>query len=254
MMTIPLTRGKLAIVDDEDYERLSQFYWCFDHGYAVRTVRKEEKLGCSVYYMHHEIIGRKPNMETDHYNGNGLDNRRSNLRSVSRSENMINSRTPKTNTSGARGVVILNSRNQWRAQLTVQGNHYSSQPYATVRMAALAYNMSAIKHFGPMFQHFNQVFKFGTNMIKKHPDSERYKFDVRSAKQFRPTPRNNTSGWRGVSFHRVRGEWRAYLKVHKRQYSSGNHITSRMAALAFNNLALKHYGPKFEFFNKVFCQ
>ena len=97
MKLIPLTKGKFAIVDDEDLDRLSGFRWmavCL-HGtwYAMRTTRgRDEKEVCRK--MERNVIRETvpPRMCIDHINGDGLDNRKDNLRIVTYSQNSLNSR------------------------------------------------------------------------------------------------------------------------------------------------------------------
>ena len=77
MREIPLAKGKAAIVDDADYERLGIHHWsCSKAGYAMRGFRENGKM---VYLkMHHAILGKPPRgFVVDHINGNRLDNRRS---------------------------------------------------------------------------------------------------------------------------------------------------------------------------------
>ncbi len=85
---IPLTQGLVAIVDDADYEYLSQFKWCARKaGNTYYAVRQENKR---FICMHIQIIGRRPGLEIDHIDGNGLNNRRSNLRFVTLRQNQQN--------------------------------------------------------------------------------------------------------------------------------------------------------------------
>ncbi len=88
MKKIKLTQGKFALVDDEDFERLSKFKWCFGV-YARRNFMVDNKqVG---FYMHWDIVGKPlKGMVVDHINGNELDNRRSNLRICTYSENNKN--------------------------------------------------------------------------------------------------------------------------------------------------------------------
>ena len=87
-------RGKYTVVDDEDYEWLNQWNWSAvstwrkNGGYAMR---RDNKLGKSIL-MHRLILGVPEGVEVDHVNGNGLDNRRSNLRIASRTQAMANRR------------------------------------------------------------------------------------------------------------------------------------------------------------------
>jgi len=91
---IPLTKGQIAIVDPDDYERLSKYKWsASEHGktwYAVRReyLKKTKKQKC--IYMHHEIIELPSGMVVDHVNRNGVDNRKRNLRAATYSQNNFN--------------------------------------------------------------------------------------------------------------------------------------------------------------------
>ena len=76
MAEIRLSDGQVALIDDEDFERLNQYPWCVTNGYAMR------KVGGEAVYMHREILGAGPDQECDHANLNRLDNHRTNLRSV----------------------------------------------------------------------------------------------------------------------------------------------------------------------------
>ena len=92
MKTLELTQGKVALVDDEDYESLSRFKWYAMHGstgvwYAVRSVNR------STVCMHAVIMKTPKGFHTDHLNGDGLDNQRSNLKIKSARENISNSYT-----------------------------------------------------------------------------------------------------------------------------------------------------------------
>ena len=99
MKKISLTRGKYAIVDNEDYEFLIQWKWWFTtRGYAVR------EDGGKVVFMHRLINKTLMGLDTDHINRNKLDNRKCNLRTISRSQNIMNINPRKNNTSGVKGV------------------------------------------------------------------------------------------------------------------------------------------------------
>jgi hypothetical protein len=93
MKEIKLTKGKTAIVDDEDFDRLSQYKWQFAViGYARRTVYVKGKKGRQTLYMHRDILATPSDMFTDHINGNRLDNRKENLRVCTQAENNRNRR------------------------------------------------------------------------------------------------------------------------------------------------------------------
>lgn len=96
---IPLTQGKVAIVDDEDYAALSQYKWQVTK--RRHTCYARRAIGGGKYlYMHTAILGKKEGFMADHINGNGLDNRRDNLRLVTQRQNSQNRHIPKASNLG----------------------------------------------------------------------------------------------------------------------------------------------------------
>src|SRR4030067_2579990 len=95
MKKIPLSRGMVTLVDDLDYEWLSQWKWYAARGgatfYAGRSLPRSAE-GRGAVWMHRLILSVPPGIDVDHRNGNGLDNRRINLRSCNRSQNACNMR------------------------------------------------------------------------------------------------------------------------------------------------------------------
>jgi hypothetical protein len=107
MKTLPLTRGRVAIIDDADYEALSQFKWCYsggDSGYAVRRVSKAE--GGRIVYLHRLIAKAQEGEVVDHINRDKMDNTRANLRLVTAQHNVINRPIHKRNKTGIKGVYM----------------------------------------------------------------------------------------------------------------------------------------------------
>jgi len=93
MKTIPLTQGKVALVDDEDYEELMKHKWYASHeGNGWYAKRKGPRHGGrqTMIYMHRALMAGDSPLEVDHINGDGLDNRRANLRLVTKSGNARN--------------------------------------------------------------------------------------------------------------------------------------------------------------------
>ena len=157
--TIPLTRGYVATVDPVDYENLSRFKWhavvvARDVAYAVRTASVKTPSGGQAkrtVFMHREILGLEggDGKEVDHVNGDGLDNRRSNLRVASRRENLRNRRSFAGSTSRYCGVGWRASRGVWRARITIEGREMSLGHFASEIEAALSYDEAARRWFGP---------------------------------------------------------------------------------------------------------
>lgn len=98
MKEIKLTKGLIALVDDQDFEWLNQWKWCYSHGYA-----QTRGLGRKVY-MHRLLAGEPVGRQVDHRNLNTLDNTRGNLRVGSPSDNQHNRTINHNNTSGYKNI------------------------------------------------------------------------------------------------------------------------------------------------------
>lgn len=119
MKEIVLSQGKVALVDDEDFEWLSQWKWSAhrpnpNRYYAIRQLEKT-RIGLK---MHRVILGLDygDKRQGDHINGDSLDNRRANLRIALPIENARNCRMHSNNSSGFNGVSFHRNRNKWLAQ------------------------------------------------------------------------------------------------------------------------------------------
>lgn len=140
MKFIKLTNGQKVIVDDKDYKMLSQHnWWLHGEGYAYRQVcsgRSKDSRGSVRSIMMHRVIMKTPDsMDTDHINRNKLDNRRSNLRIVTRTQNNYNTGLRCNNTSGYRGVSFTKRLNRWRAYIggskgRIELGHFASKQQA----------------------------------------------------------------------------------------------------------------------------
>ena len=152
MKRIPLTHGKFAIVDDEDYERLSQYSWYVSKGrntyYARRSIKEGNKW--TVRCMHSDIINIPKGLEGDHKNHKGYDNRRCNLRICTHAQNIQNSKPPKTSKHSSRykGVSWFKYTNKWRAYIKKNKVFTSLGYYFNEIDAAKAYDKAAKKMFG----------------------------------------------------------------------------------------------------------
>lgn len=147
---IPLTQGKAAIVDVEDFEFLNQWKWYAvvfkNSSYAVRRASidgAQKRL-----WMHRVLLSAPKGEDVDHRNSNGLDNRRSNLRIATRQENVMNSR-PTTTRQGKRFKGIrLAASGRWLAAISVGSTRISGGTFLTQEDAARAYDQLARQYHG----------------------------------------------------------------------------------------------------------
>lgn len=163
MKQIPLTQGKFAIVDDEDEQWLLEYCWWYTKtGYAEGRKRVGKKgmqhgivRGGPRVLMHRLILNAGVGEFGDHINMNGLDNRRSNLRIATKSQNMANSGS-RGGTSKYKGVHWVRTEKVWRATITVNGATIVGGKFVEECDAAQAYNFLAEEYFGE-FARFNVV-------------------------------------------------------------------------------------------------
>ena len=148
MKEIPLSKGKVAIVDDEDYEKLRVYPWYASRcsrrvWYAYRSVREGKRK--RTIKMHTEIMGRKL---IDHKNGNGLDNRRENLRPATPSQNGANRGKNKDSLKKYKGVFKVSRGPSWMAVIRTKGKGIYIGSFPNEELAAEAYDKKASEIFG----------------------------------------------------------------------------------------------------------
>jgi len=156
MKRIPLTQGKFALVDDEDYEWLMGWKWfamkkCRGGGFYAGRTDNQAKL--STILMHRVILELKSGELGDHHDGNGLNNMRSNLRKCTRSQNMMNSCKPKKwrgrkVSSEYKGVRWSPTNKKWRAQIWANGKSKFIAHCSSEKQAAKEYDKKAKELFG----------------------------------------------------------------------------------------------------------
>jgi len=152
MKKIELTQGKVALVDDEDFEMLSQYKWHYvKPGYAARSQycgggRSSHKV--KVTPMHREIMDSPDGKMIDHKNHDGLDNRKSNLRICTRTENRRNSVRHKNNKSGYKGVWQEGKKFRSAIWIKDEKRNRNLGTFETAIQAAKAYNKHAKAVFG----------------------------------------------------------------------------------------------------------
>ena len=143
---------RFALVDAADYRRVAPFPWKLLEGHNGKLYAMA-RIGKRTVYMHREIAGTPKGAETDHVNGDGLDNRRANLRTATASQNRGNMGKPRrpdgsAHTSRFKGVSWDKGRQCWQAKICRNGRHCNLGRYGDESEAARAYDAAAIVHFG----------------------------------------------------------------------------------------------------------
>ena len=151
MKRIPLSKNGykykgqyFAIVDDEDYEELNKYNWSVLIGKRCKNVYAMRSVNKYPVKMHIQLLGRKKGLEIDHINGNGLDNRKANLRFVTHAQNQFNS----TNYSGSKGVSFSKQKRRWRSYINIDNRQRFIGYFDNKKDAMLAYNQRALELFG----------------------------------------------------------------------------------------------------------
>src|SRR5258708_21472049 len=141
---LPLSRGYIALVDDEDFERVNRIKWSASpDGYNRITALGYLGVGQATrkrVMLHRFILDVPKGMEDDHINRNSLDNRRRNLRICTRKQNSWNRGADRDNTSGYKGVTWSKDRGKWLANVGYNGSNKHAGYFDDPLSAALAYD------------------------------------------------------------------------------------------------------------------
>jgi hypothetical protein len=150
---IELTQGQIAQVSAEDFEELSKFPWHarwsdFTSGYYAWHSERDLIGQSSKTGMHRHVLNAPNGMQVDHIDGDTLNNRRSNLRLATHTQNQQNKRRYKNNTSGFKGVYWDKQCLKWKALIAVNGKRKLLGLFNTPELAHSAYCAAANEHFG----------------------------------------------------------------------------------------------------------
>jgi hypothetical protein len=145
MQQIPLSQGQIALVDDEDFDRIAQYHWCYrgernsGQGYAIRHDKDGKKY--RTVYLHREIVGLvPPEHEVIFRNGDRLDCRRENLRVVSKQEARQHHRRARSNSkSGIKGLRYNRRPRTWSVDLYRDGQAKRVGTFWTLKEAKEAH-------------------------------------------------------------------------------------------------------------------
>lgn len=150
MKIIPLTNGGECLVDDADFEFVSQWRWRkLPSGHVYRSESIRKSIGSwtkRAHYLHRVLMDAPKGMLVDHEDLNPLNNQRSNLRLATKSQNNANSEPRKNNPSGYKGVYPYFKR--WRAQIKTSGKTINLGHYDTPIEASEAYGRAALQIYG----------------------------------------------------------------------------------------------------------
>jgi hypothetical protein len=154
MRSIPLTQGQSALVDEQDFHTLSCFRWFaqkIEASGGFYAVRNETVNGVKRIVFMHRVINETPvGVMTDHINGDGLDNRRHNLRNVTPRQNQMNRSPNKGGSSCLKGAWYDDSKRntkKWRSAIRVNGKLKYLGRFNTAEAASQAYAAAAKEHF-----------------------------------------------------------------------------------------------------------
>ncbi len=140
MKEIKLTQGKVALIDDIDFDSVSKFRWYYNRGYAVRQPQMVNSIRRGKIALHRFILGSKESNSTDHINGNTLDNRRKNLRFVTVMQNSWNNKS--------KGITFHKRDKKWQARIQVDGNRIQLGYFPNKKMASISYKLATKKYYG----------------------------------------------------------------------------------------------------------
>jgi HNH endonuclease/AP2 domain len=148
--TIPLTKGKVAVVSSADYDYVNQWTWyAHSQGYAARKPKHQ-----SAIFLHRALVERmlgrqlKENGDVDHRDRDRLNNRRSNLRLCTSQQNSANSSLGIRNRSGFKGVHWNETASRWVAQTKLNGRTKHLGCFLSAEDAARAYDRAVLKEHG----------------------------------------------------------------------------------------------------------
>lgn len=142
-----IIKNKLIKIDKQDLDLFNSYIWHIEKrksGIEYLGTRILDKI----VLFHWILIDKQTGMEIDHINGNGLDNRRENLRICTHKQNMYNKKLYKNNKSGYKGVYMQTGRNKFSVQIRVNGKKIRLGNFKNKEDAAIMYDKSAKLYFG----------------------------------------------------------------------------------------------------------
>jgi hypothetical protein len=220
--SIPLTQGKVAIVDDGDFEWLNQWIWFAYFSRGVWYAARGEKN--KLTRMHRAILKPRKGLVCDHRNGNGLDNRRQNLRAIKQANNTRNRRCC-GGVSGIHGVYpSFLPKKPWRARITVRGKRISLGCFSSKEKAKAARKAAEHKHYGE----FRRI------------DDNPVQITCPSPLPRRSLQKRNKSGYRNISWDAINGKWLVMMWDGKKSVNRGRFVDIGDAIKARDSFKSRH--------------
>lgn len=228
--------GRVTLIDESDSGLVGQYRWNAQEWrkggrlvagpYATTSLSRRDHGGKAPTLLMHVLIMGQPYI--DHINGNGLDNRRSNLRPATAAQNAANRRMEQSGLSSYKGVALVRASGRWIAHIGHEGKQSHLGVFASELSAAYAYDLAAREAFGE-FAHTN----FDTEPPQEVLDAWRVEEDRR--------PRAS-SGFKGVYRDRRAGRWQAQIWVDGHNRTLGTFDDAAEAARAYDAAAMETRG------------
>jgi hypothetical protein len=214
---------RIALVDDEDYEKLYKFRWSLwarpknNQYYAETTINKKK------VFMHRFLMGFPDKKNVDHIDGNGLNNQKTNLRICTQFGNTKNRIGNQISTSKYKGVC--KHRGRWLCQIHIGEEKYFLGYFDSEIDAAHRYDYEAIKYHGEFVKLNDPDFDYSKYSPPKISDRKKNRC---------------SSIYKGVGFHKQSKKWRARIRINEQDINIGMFNSEIEAAKAYNNFVTQY--------------
>jgi hypothetical protein len=160
--------GNKVYLDEEDYYLFGSWTWRVVGGYLVRRT-----MGSKIWF--HRLVNKTPEgLETDHINGNKLDNRKCNLRTVDSSQNQRNRNTKHVSNTGLKGINFYKKNGKYRVSITFRGKAIHIGYFFTIEEAKQAYDKAASQYFGEYANTHSEIEKTQFKEVKRIKEARKY--------------------------------------------------------------------------------
>lgn len=232
---IPLQNGEYAIVDKEDYERVSKYNWVLsnDSQNTLRVTARNPALRRNVRLNHFvlKLDDRKRSIVI-HKNKDKLDFRKENLEITHEETGFYISGARQGSKSKYKGVGWYERDKKWQAMIMVNGKAIYLGRYETEEEAARIYNNAALKHFG---EHAFQNVLGADNRITENKINET---------KHRRRSMSHNNRYKGVSYHEKNKGFRARIQSNGKRINIGVYKDETVAAKAYDKKAYELHGDK----------